>query len=179
MFVVGGGPSLRGFDFARLRDRRCIAINSGAHDLPWADLLFFRDPEWFERERALVEGFAGMIATVSSSAKAAMPERIHLLRANSRAIPRCRTSGQQCVSLAMVMQASRIVLVGFDWNREGGHYHDRYGDQPELRFMGGLLEAWQGYAARARRAGAVIVNATPGSAITQFERVSLAEELAR
>lgn len=177
VFIVGGGPSLFGFDFEMLRGRNCIAINSGVNELPFANLLYFRDHHWFNREFEAVERFAGFVVTSSLGAWANSPERLKLIRVNTKEIPRARTSGQQCVSLALVMGAKRVVLLGFDWNREGGHYHERY-PEPELRYVGGLTEGWNGYAARARRRDAIVVNATPRSAITEFELVKIGDELA-
>src|SRR3972149_821520 len=43
-FIIGGGPSLAGFDFERLRGQgRIIAVNKAYLDAPFADILFFMD----------------------------------------------------------------------------------------------------------------------------------------
>ena len=42
-FIVGGGPSLKGFDFERLRGERVIAINKAFYDVPFADIVFAMD----------------------------------------------------------------------------------------------------------------------------------------
>jgi hypothetical protein len=180
VFVVGGGPSLRGFDFERLRGRHVLAVNAGFVDLaPMAtgtDVLFFRDHEWFSRNRAALAGWAGLIVTVSTAAKADWPDRVDLVEANTEAMPRARTSGHQAVSLALMLGAGRIVLLGFDWNPEGGNYHDRHARRG-LQYRGGLLESWRGYRERAARAGAAIVNATRHTAIREFPIVEQSEEL--
>ena len=180
VFIVGGGPSLKSFDFTRLRDRHVLAINAAFVDLApiatAADIVFFRDHEWFARNRAALAGWAGLIVTVSAAAKADWPERVELVEANTAAMPRARTSGHQAVSLALMLAATRIVLLGFDWNLEGGNYHDRH-DRPGLKYRGGLLDSWRGYRERAAAAGAVIINATRRSAIREFPMVDLGEEL--
>jgi hypothetical protein len=172
--VIGGGPSLRGFDFSRLRGRHCLAINEAFVDAPWADVLFFRDPEWFARNSAALTRWAGLICTVSPGAKREWPDRLRLVAAGGKAMPRARTSGQQAVSLAIMLAARRVVLIGFDWNYDGGNYHDRH-PAPGLMYRGGLLEAWAGYRERAARAGCEILNATPGSFIGDFARIGLSE----
>lgn len=49
VFVIGGGPSVKGFDFSRLKGRRIIAVNNAGFDLvPWADVLFWADARWFD-----------------------------------------------------------------------------------------------------------------------------------
>ena len=42
-FIIGGGPSLKGFDFERLRGERVIAINKAFYDVPFADIVFGMD----------------------------------------------------------------------------------------------------------------------------------------
>jgi len=177
VFVIGGGRSLEGFDFERLQGCHALAVNAAFVDAPWADAVFFRDHEWFSRNRELLAGWAGLIVTVSPAAKADWPDRIALVAANTEAMPRARTSGHQAVSLALMLGARRIVLLGFDWNPEGGNYHDRHARRG-LQYRGGLLESWRGYRERAARAGAAIVNATRHSAIREFPKVELGEELA-
>jgi hypothetical protein len=176
VFVVGGGPSLEGFDFALLRGRHCLAINEAFVDVPWADLLFFRDYEWFARNAAALADWPGLIVTVSPGAARDWPERLLLVAANTREMPRARASGQQSVSLAIIMRAARIVLLGFDWNHDGGNYHDRH-PAPGLKYRGGLLESWHGYRERAARAGAEIINATPDSRIGEFRAASITDFL--
>ena len=42
-FLLGGGPSLKGFNAECLRGRRVIAINNSWELAPWADVLYFCD----------------------------------------------------------------------------------------------------------------------------------------
>lgn len=42
-FIVGGGPSLEGFDFHRLFGEKIIAVNTAFLDVPFADICFFMD----------------------------------------------------------------------------------------------------------------------------------------
>jgi hypothetical protein len=69
VFVLAGGPSLRGFDAAGLRGRgRILAIKESALLVPFADALLFVDADWFVRERALVDRFAGDVVTTATNA---------------------------------------------------------------------------------------------------------------
>ena len=43
VFIIGGGPSLKGFDFARLKDKTCVAVNLSFRYVPWAKLVVFLD----------------------------------------------------------------------------------------------------------------------------------------
>jgi len=45
-YIVGGGPSLKGFDWALLDDKFTIALNMTHIMLPKADLIYCTDPPW-------------------------------------------------------------------------------------------------------------------------------------
>lgn len=165
VFIVGGGPSLRRFDFSRLRNRHVLAVNAAGYDVPWAKVLFFRDPEWYRDNETLVLNWAGLVVSVSREAKRVNP-RVLRVAVGGR-LRRARTSGHMAVDLAGMMGASRIILLGFDHNRDGGNYHGRHRG-PGLEYTGGLLEQWDAYKKTAKREGIVILNATRRSRITAF-----------
>jgi len=49
-FIIGGGPSLKGFDFESLRGKgRVIAINRAYEHVPFADVHFFMDNRYYKR----------------------------------------------------------------------------------------------------------------------------------
>jgi hypothetical protein len=69
VLILAGGPSLRGFDAHAVRGRgRVIAIKESALLAPFADVLMFVDAPWYDRERALIEGFAGDVVTTATNA---------------------------------------------------------------------------------------------------------------
>ncbi len=180
VFVVGGGPSLRGFDWSRLAGRSVIAINQAAEVLPQAALLLFSDVGWLERNRALVEGFAGHVVTTSMVAKALLPSRLHLigLSVAPGALP-ARSSGPIAVALAIAMGAVRVVLLGFDLRFVDGrsHWHDAHRAEHDQVYAR-MLEEWRGWGDAARVEGVEVLNATPGSALEEFPMIDLAEVLA-
>jgi hypothetical protein len=46
-YIVGGGPSLRGFDWTQLDGNFVIAINRAYEKLPNADVVYFTDHDWY------------------------------------------------------------------------------------------------------------------------------------
>lgn len=169
-FIIGGGPSLRDFEFSRLRGRKCIAVNAAGNDVPWADVLFFKAPDW-PGCISLIDGWKGFVVTVSD---AELPDNVKRVEVKRPHMPRARTSGQYAVSLAVMMKASRVVLLGFDWNREGGNYHSRYG-RSGISYRDVPPHSWEGYRERAMKAGCEVLNATPGSLIAEFRKVDVSE----
>jgi len=83
------------------------------------------------------------------------------------------SSGFQAVNLALLMGASKVVLIGFDGHAKNGKHF--FGNHPEHLDRCGD----EGYRdlARAFVADDRIVNATPGSSIEVYERVDLEEVL--
>src|SRR5262245_61376208 len=69
LFIIAGGPSVRGQDLEQLRGRRIIVINSSIHAVPWADFLYFGDWRWWNEPEnaAAVAAFAGRAVTVSQN----------------------------------------------------------------------------------------------------------------
>src|SRR6185369_15005299 len=73
VFIVGGGPSLKSFDFDLLRGRHVLAINAAGYDVPWADLLYFQDYHWMQQNLPLIRNWAGTVASTSTAARDAEP----------------------------------------------------------------------------------------------------------
>ena len=96
------------------------------------------------------------------------------------AVQQGRNSGNTAVALAIAMGAAKVVLVGFDCRVVDGkeHCHDEYTGPRDLGLYDNeFLRAFDGWQAAAEASGVEIVNATPGSAITEFPMVDIRKEL--
>jgi hypothetical protein len=194
--IVGGGPSLNGFDFERLRDRfTVLAVNASMFDLPWADAGFSIDRRaariWWPRLRAL-----------AMPVYLAMPDP-YLVNFDGPPAPSMRfvrrvpgtaltswgwqisaggTSGFGALHLAFLKGAKRITLFGFDYGTAGPAWHH---NEQHYAFPHRQCRAdWTQWAKNFERAayvltahGVSVINASPGSAIEAFPRVSLEEAL--
>lgn len=186
VYVLGTGPSLRAFDVERLRGREAIAINQSAYLARWARVLFFTDEGWIGHDpgnQALIETWRGLVVTVSTAAAEAFPGRVlRVVREEAAGFPAigsgtikaARASGHLAVALAVAMGAARVVLLGYDMRQVDGraHWHDAY-DLEHDAVLDTQRAAWAGWGAAAAAAGVEIVNATPGSALTEFPIVDL------
>ena len=47
-YIVGGGPSLTGYDWDLLKGKMLIGINRAFEVVPWADIIYFSDFKFFE-----------------------------------------------------------------------------------------------------------------------------------
>lgn len=186
-FVLGSGPSLTKSDVDRLCGAKVIAVNCAVRLAPFADVLFFSDTGWFMRFRREVESFTGMIVTVSPKAAEAMHGRTKLVSAEyhngfppvgSGFIREGKCSGQRAISLAVALGVFRGTLLGFDMRAVDGrsHFHDEYVNDPG-RYGEHFMPAFRGWHRDAERSGVRIVNATRGSALTEFPMSTLDQEL--
>jgi len=173
-FLLGGGASLTAEIAATVRGRKTIVMNSTARLAPWADVLLFVDWPWFRENRPIVDYWAGNVVTISRRAARVLPDKVQLL-----APPITRTdklsAGHHAVDIALWLGVSRIVLLGYDCRLVDGrsHNHQDYSNRHEVLYTDWLLPAWEPYPARAAQRGAVVVNATPGSAIEVFPKSNL------
>lgn len=193
VFCLGGGPSLRMFHVEQLRGRRVIATNSAALLGPWADVLCFKDYPWLDGHRSIVEAWPGMVCSTSKRAKSKLPDRINLVGEEIRAdftigqtnIKHSRSTGHMAVSLAIAMAAQRVVLLGYDCRvvtdetgEPRSHFHDEEISKPPELYLYDFLPAWKGWGSAAARAGAEVMNCTPGSALNEFPHADIADVLA-
>ena len=172
IFIVGGGPSLRGFDFSRLRGRRVFAVNAAGYDVPWAELLVFDGHGFYRDHSGLINGWAGNVVTRAPASRLIKGDRVQFVGVSERPdfghglVKSGPSTGHLAVGLAVQRMAQSVVLLGFDCTNDSAgrsHYHDRYGGDGS-RF----IATWSGWNAAARRAGVDIVNASHMTALTEF-----------
>lgn len=197
VFVLASGPSLTAAAAERVRGRPSIAVNATCPTLaPWATAWLFTDTGFFEQFRTEISAYVargGLAVTLSRRAKAELP-LLQLIETERRGrfprpplVRQGRCSGGTAAALALAMGAVREVLLGFDMRVVGGreHHHDAYAGRPgphgQPRDLGiyarEFAPGFTGWHAQALSAGVEIVNATPGSALTEFPMVELEDEL--
>lgn len=182
--IVGGGPSLAGFDFNRLLGRyRVLAVNEALLHLPYPpDAVFSLDNNWARHRCAEMTCFRGekFLAVqedywpyIDQSAVMLRRLRRYGLSVDQGSVHICGTSGYGALNLAYLKRARDIVLLGFDM-AGSGHWHPEPGWGGEI-----ALEPWAAAfddaAAQLSAEGVRVVNASPRSKILSFPRVSLEE----
>lgn len=190
-FILGGGPSLRGFDASILRGKgRVLAINdAGLVMAPWADCLYFADRKWFEENEAEIDLYTGppggerlMVTRAGDlDAKGRDVKRMvfarHQVLAHDPSWLAGRSGGANAMNLAVHFGVACEVLLGFDM-RPSGNWHDRHRRaQNACRYPEAFVPELYAMAPVLTRAGVRIINATPGSALECFEKMTLEEAL--
>jgi hypothetical protein len=109
-----------------------------------------------------------------------MPKRLGFPPVGSMEIQQGRSSGHTAVSLAIAMGASRVVMVGYDMQIVNGreHFHNEYSGPRDLGlYANEYVRGFNGWNEAALASGVEILNATHGSAVTEFPFVDLDEVL--
>lgn len=181
IYVIGGGPGLKGFDFGRLRGANVIATTKAGYDVKWADLLVFRDFRFFTEHQELINAWSGLVVTADWHSASKNP-RIRQVMMQEGSFPppgtgRVRagpSSGHLGVAIALAMGGKPVILLGFDCHAVDGvtHYHDRQAREVGEDRYSDFLVGWDGWAAGAAAMGSEIVSATD-TAIKEFRRVEL------
>jgi hypothetical protein len=143
-FLIGGGPSLRGFDFERLRGRgKIIVINRAYEFVQFADLLFFMDWKFYKlcheepERRRLWESFAGrkvflnlMGRKVDDCFSVRSAGRSGISWHIGKGLYHGNNSGHGALNLALALGARPIYLLGYDMKNDAEghtHFHSGYG----------------------------------------------------
>lgn len=187
-YIVGGGPSLKGFDFGRLCGRTVVAVNDAAIHLPFATALFSLDAIWIEKRRDLIETFPGerYLAVPEDRNLDTLPTATYLKR-----LRRCNglTTDRSCISvysgnsgfgalnLAVHKESKRVILLGFDFCHARVHWHDGYewSNSSNDQMYANWAQRFDEVAPQLRAMGVEVVNASPISKITAFRKIGLEE----
>lgn len=196
--IIGGGPSLRGFDLSQLYGRFIIlAVNASIFDVPHADMGFTIDRRaariWWRK--FCTTRFPICMATpdpwLVHFSGAPTPNIRFVRRVQGTALTNRNdrisaggTSGFGALHLAFLKGARKITLFGFDYmpSKDGVWHHNQhhYGFHHEQ-----VRSNWAQWARNfddaapvLSAAGVEVINASPASAITAFKRVSINEALA-
>lgn len=186
-FIVCGGPSLRGFDFERLRGRRVIAVNSSVFAVPFADALVFGDGRWWAWNGAAVKkmGFAGLIVTPAQEINEApvktmrkgKPPGFHL-PADTLAMK--NTSAMPAMALANHFGAKTFVFLGLDQQgaKDGTtHHHAPHHIGPRPDCWDRQMEELKLAIHPLRQLGIDVINTSMNSRVTWWPKREIGELL--
>lgn len=184
VFIIGGGPSVKGFDFERLRGRRVIAVNNAGFDLtPWADVLFWADKRWLDWNVHRLGEHIGRYKISRKVPHIPTGHDIKSLRFKPRGLSQAPDAvggwcgGSSAINLAYLFGARVIVLIGFDM-RPGNWHNDHklphVEDQHRLKFIPAIEAMEPELTSR----GVVVLNTNPRSALRCFPFADIEELLA-
>ncbi len=132
-YLIGGGASLRSFDFSRLKGLNTIGCND-AYRLGEEVIQFciFGDASWFHKSKIDLGKFKNPIVSVAPSLLSLpTPMLLHMKRQRAgihsgQYLGWNYSTGATAINLAISLGAKRIFLLGYDCNLVDGksHWHD-------------------------------------------------------
>ena len=134
VYLIGGGPSLKGFNFESLRGKGIIvAINDAILHVPFADVGFSIDTVWMQRRVEQLWAFKGeKVMAVPDNYGIGIRGVTYLHRIQAAGVSSDMSSlytgensGCAALSMAIMRGASRIALLGYDM-KATGHFHKGY-----------------------------------------------------
>lgn len=204
IYILAGGPSLRGFNSQALWGKQVITINDSWRLYPAAKIHYFCDHHWWQEQIALnrpicaepVAGFrlrfhdqiyCGLWVTGNwrfadhPQVRCLALSGQHGLEKDPGKLCHGSNSGYQAINLAYHLGAKRIVLLGYDMKvsdkgRTHWHQENRPDDFASI-LKNSMLPHFDTLVAPLKEAGVEVINATPDSALTCWPYQPLEELL--
>lgn len=186
VYIVGGGTSLKGFNFELLRDKTVIAVNKAFLHLPFAQVLYWSDTRFFEWHGKEISSFQGIKVTCRPQPKRG--DIINLLNTGKTGLETMSyglrdggNSGYAAINLAYHLGAKKIILLGFDMQTNGKetHWHEGYTSTADNSAMERLMiPNFDSLVEPLEKRKVKVYNASPMSKLTCFDKISIEEALA-
>ena len=187
IYIIGGGPSLKNFDFRTLTGRKTIAINKAVIYHPTADVLYWTDGRfytWFKHE---VDSYKGLKFALKPGSQ--YTADIQILRKGKpdgieedpQTLAHGFNSGHAAINLAYHLGAKRIILLGFDMDNDGEntHFHNGYPTRAagNKMYQDKFLPGFKQLSSQIKHKELEILNASPYSKLTVFPKITLEQAL--
>lgn len=183
---MGGGPSVKDMDLLPLKHHRTIGVNDAFKLLPFIDITWFTDCQWYKWNAEALQSFGGLI--VGAPRCCCNHSRVLQLRrldssgitTNPEQVKWNKSSGASAINLAVLLGAKKVFLIGFDMQvKDGNHnWHTNHFHKPRTEIYRDLfLDPFTQIAEDAEKLQVQIFNATSDSALKIFPFVDLKEVL--
>ena len=186
-FLIGGGPSLQGFDFSRLEGKgRIIAVNRSFHYVPFADMMVAMDQQFYDWVtkgqlgtpiQAAFKTFAGFKVWVDSS-NSKMDGVHFVFRWNlpeltfhmKKGVYCGNNSGVGALCMACLMGCNPILLLGYDMGHRGRktHFHSGYLTPQAPSTTQNFIKHFEMLAGQIARKGIKVINLNRNSRLKCF-----------
>lgn len=177
LFIIGGGPSLKGFDFNKLKGKFTIGINK-AYESIIPTILYYSDKCFYDWYGPKIDSLQCKKATISDVKK---PDTIKLgctgtdgLEMRFGNIRHGQNSGYAALNLAFHLRPKHIFLLGFDMQQTDNqeHWHSGYSDKRKvtgpLFSANKWVESFKTIATPLAQTGVKVFNCNPDSGLLCF-----------
>lgn len=180
---IASGPSLTPEDVAVVRGRaRVVVVNNSYQLAPWADVLYAADARWWKWHKGAPD-FQGLKYSVTKDS-ARWPGVIVIGRGASTGLSLDTTKvclggngGYQALNLAVLLGASRVVLLGYDMAvaKDGRqHWHPDHPNTMRSPYQN-FRAAYPTLVEPLKAAGVEVINCSRQTALTCFPRAVITD----
>jgi len=187
VYIIGGGPSLKNFDFRQLAGSKTIAINKAIFFHTQADVLYWTDVRFYTWYKNEIDNYKGLKFALKAGGqytndiKVLKKGKAYGLETDRQTLAHGNNSGYAAINLAYHLGAKRIILLGFDMASNGrdSHFHDGYPTRAagNKMFQDKFLPGFKQLATELDGSGITILNASPYSKLTVFPKITLEQAL--
>ena len=189
VYVIGGGPSLKGADLSPLKSRRVIGVNDAAfHYTDLCDCMFFGDKQWFVHHRWALKRLPFFCVT-STRDRREYPKWLKVLHRQGIGITTAPSelgwngnSGIAALNLAVKLGASTVYLLGFDFklgqNGESNWHENLLNDPDPMLYKSWIPFVEKYVGPPLEKLGINVWNANPDSDLNVFPKCTMEWALA-
>lgn len=186
VYIVGGGPSLKEFNWNNLKGKHTIAINKAYKVIPWTEVLYWTDARFYRWNQTDIDSLNCLKVTcrnapqmkndiilLTSSGRTGIDKRPQFIRAGNN-------SGFAAINVAYHLGVKRIYLLGYDMASTPGntHWHDGYGIRHDHNiYERNMISNFTGIYDILKDEKIEIWNANPKSAMTFIPKCKLEDAL--
>jgi|TARA_R110001606_G_C15293407_1_gene641803 hypothetical protein len=187
IYIIGGGPSLKNFNFQQLQGCKTIAINKAIIYHNTADILYWTDGRfytWFKNE---VDSYRGLKFALKPGSQYTHDIQVlkkgkpYGLEEDPQSLAHGFNSGYAAINLAYHLGAARIILLGFDMANDGKitHFHDGYPTKGagDHIYKEKFLPGFDQLNSEIRAKGVHVFNATSYSRLNSFPKITIEQAL--
>lgn len=186
IYLIGGGPSLKNFDWIRLSGKKTIAINKAFLHHQTADVMYWTDTRFYTWHKHEIDSFKGLKYTIR---KGLYEDDIMLLKRGAKhglskandTLAHGNNSGYAAINLAYHLGAKNIVLLGYDMGNVGkeSHFHDGYPTKATSNevYTNQFLPGFNSLKVGLDKTKVNVFNACPTSRLTVFPIISIDKAL--
>lgn len=186
-YIIGGGPSLSGFNWEDLVGKKTIAINKSILHYPNADIIYWTDSRVYGWYKAAIDNAKGLKITIrdhssySTDVKILKKNNNFGLCESNDSLCHGNNSGYAAINLAYLLGVTKIVLLGYDMKNSNkqSHYHEGYPvpATADLVYKDQFLPGFNILADSLREKNVKVYNASPDSLLTVWPKLTIKDAL--
>lgn len=192
VFIIGGGASIRNFDFSLLENKFTIVLNSSIEKIKTCTAIFWTDYDWGAQNIDKLDTFNSFKFSVRQQCDNYIKNNIKGI-ANSIVLKKLNdygfssdinhvcgnNSGAQSLNLIANIKPHRIFLLGFDMRFIDGysHCHDKYIMSKPSIYQDLFIPSFNIMAPFIEKMGIEVINCSMKSKLTCFKKDSIEKYL--